>query len=179
MCWWWCTHNNNLDIPQPKTLDERRYLYHADSPYSSVQYQQNEPWQLGGAYKASRYELCKSNMEAKRQYRLKLELMFDNSDSRRMWQGLQTITDYKGKSSCVVPTKASLPEELNIFYARFEADNTESSRKTRCSRRPGAFALRGWREKLSKEHPWPCLQCLLTSWRACSRTSSTCPCPKL
>ena len=42
-----------------------------------------------------------------------------------MWQGLQTITNYKGKPSHEVPSDASLPDELNAFYARFEASNTE------------------------------------------------------
>ena len=46
--------------------------------------------------------------------------MFDISDLRRKWQGLQTITDYKGKPSCVVPTEASLPNELNTSHACFE-----------------------------------------------------------
>jgi hypothetical protein len=40
------------------------------------------------------------------------------------------ITVYKGKSNCVVPTEASLADELIIFYARFKADNSEPSRKT-------------------------------------------------
>jgi hypothetical protein len=74
----------------------------------------------GDAYKASRYELRKSIRDAKRQYRLKLELMFDNSDSQSMWQGLQTTTDYKGKSSCVVPTEVSLSDKIKTFCAHFE-----------------------------------------------------------
>jgi hypothetical protein len=48
-----------------------------------------------------------------------------------MWQGLQTITDYKGKPSRELPSDVSLPDELNAFYARFEASNTES-----CMRAP-------------------------------------------
>ena len=48
-----------------------------------------------------------------------------------MWQGLQTITDYKGKHSRELPTDMSLPDELNYFYARFEANNTET-----CMRAP-------------------------------------------
>jgi hypothetical protein len=52
-------------------------------------------------YKASRYDLHKSIRDAIRQYRLKLELMYDNSDLHCMLQGLQTIIDYKGKSICV------------------------------------------------------------------------------
>ena len=43
-----------------------------------------------------------------------------------MWQGLKTITDYKGKPSRELPCDASVPDELNAFYARFEASNTEA-----------------------------------------------------
>jgi hypothetical protein len=43
-----------------------------------------------------------------------------------MWQGLQTITDYKGKHSRELPSDTSLPDELNHVYARFEASNTEA-----------------------------------------------------
>jgi hypothetical protein len=43
-----------------------------------------------------------------------------------MWQGLQTITDYKGKHSRELPNDTSLPEELNYFYAHFKASKTET-----------------------------------------------------
>jgi hypothetical protein len=43
-----------------------------------------------------------------------------------MWQGLQTITDYKGKHSRVLPSDTSLPDEINHFYDRFEASNTDA-----------------------------------------------------
>ncbi|XP_064879440.1 protein POF1B-like [Oncorhynchus nerka] len=39
---------------------------------------------------------------------------------------LQTITDYKGKHSRELSNDTSLPDELNNFYARFEASNTEA-----------------------------------------------------
>jgi hypothetical protein len=48
-----------------------------------------------------------------------------------LWQGLQTITHYKGEPSRELPGDASLPDEINTFYARFEASNTES-----CMRAP-------------------------------------------
>jgi hypothetical protein len=51
--------------------------------------------------------------------------------ARRMWQGLKTITVYKGKPRRELPSNASLPDELNAFYARFEASNTEA-----CMRAP-------------------------------------------
>ena len=43
-----------------------------------------------------------------------------------MWQGLQTITNYKEKHSRELPNDTSPPDELNHFYARFEASNTEA-----------------------------------------------------
>ena len=42
-----------------------------------------------------------------------------------MWQGLQTITNYK-KHSHELPSATSLPDELNYFCACFQASNTES-----------------------------------------------------
>ena len=42
-----------------------------------------------------------------------------------MSQGLQSITDYKGRPNCDLPNDASLPDELNAFYARFDNKNTE------------------------------------------------------
>ena len=43
-----------------------------------------------------------------------------------MWQGLQTITDYKGKHSRELPSDTSQQDELNYFYACFEASNIET-----------------------------------------------------
>jgi hypothetical protein len=42
-----------------------------------------------------------------------------------MWQGLKTLTDYNVKHSRELPSDMSLPDELNYFYACFEANNTE------------------------------------------------------
>jgi hypothetical protein len=56
----------------------------------------------------------------------KIESYYTGSDTRLMWQGLQSITDYKGKHSRELPSDTSLPGELNHFYARFEASNSEA-----------------------------------------------------
>ena len=40
-----------------------------------------------------------------------------------MWQGLQAIMDYKPKPGSFTNTTASLPDDLNRFYARFEHDS--------------------------------------------------------
>ncbi len=41
-----------------------------------------------------------------------------------MWQGINNITGFKGNKPATVNIAASLLDELNTFYARFEADNT-------------------------------------------------------
>jgi hypothetical protein len=53
--------------------------------------------------------------QAKRQYRAKIESYYTSSDARLMWQGLQTITDYKGKHSHKLPSDTSLPD---VFYLK-------------------------------------------------------------
>ncbi len=46
-----------------------------------------------------------------------------------MWQGINNITVFKGNEPATVNIAASLPDELNHFYARFEAHTayTESA----------------------------------------------------
>ncbi|CDR18153.1 unnamed protein product [Oncorhynchus mykiss] len=44
-------------------------------------------------YKQCSYSLRKAIKQAKRQYRDKVESQFNGSDTRGMWQGLQSITD--------------------------------------------------------------------------------------
>jgi hypothetical protein len=51
-----------------------------------------------------------------------------------MWQCLKTFTDYKGKPRRELPNNTSLSDELNAFYARFEASNTEA-----CMRAPAVL----------------------------------------
>ena len=66
-----------------------------------------------GAYKKSCYVLRRTIKQAKHQYRAKIELYYTGSDTCLMRQGLQTITDYKGKHSRKLPSDMSLPDELN------------------------------------------------------------------
>ena len=77
------------------------------------------------AYKKSCYALRQTIKQAKCQYRIKIVSYYTDSDARQMCQGLQTITDYKGKHNRELPSDTSLPDELNNVYARFEASNTE------------------------------------------------------
>ena len=59
-------------------------------------------------YKKSRYALRQTIKQAKRQYRAKIESYYTGCDARLMWQGLQTITDYKGKHSGELPNDTTL-----------------------------------------------------------------------
>ncbi len=67
----------------------------------------------------------KDNDKDKRTYTNKVfEEHFNNNNPRSMWQGINNITGFKGNKPATVNIAASLPDELNTFYARFEADNT-------------------------------------------------------
>jgi hypothetical protein len=68
----------------------------------------------------------KAFKQAKTKYSTKIESYYTSSDPRRMWQGLQTITDYKRKPSRKLPSDTSQPDKLNDFYERFKASNTET-----------------------------------------------------
>ncbi|KAK3540142.1 hypothetical protein QTP70_027050, partial [Hemibagrus guttatus] len=47
----------------------------------------------------------------------------------RMWQGIQEITNYK-PTPFACDSDTSIPDALNDFYARFEAQNNIAARKT-------------------------------------------------
>jgi hypothetical protein len=77
-------------------------------------------------YKQCSYSLRKAIKQAKCQYRDKVELQFNGSVTRRMWQGLQETTDYKKKSSNITDTNVTLPDKLNTFFACFEVKTFKS-----------------------------------------------------
>ncbi len=74
--------------------------------------------------KQASYDLRRSIKAAKRQYKNKVEEQFNNNNPRSMWQGINNITGFKENKPATVNIAASLPGELNTFFARFEADNT-------------------------------------------------------
>ncbi len=73
--------------------------------------------------KQASYDLRRSIKAAKRTNRVE-EQFNNNNNARSMWQGINNITGLKGNKPATVNIGASLPDELNTFYARFEADNT-------------------------------------------------------
>ncbi len=74
--------------------------------------------------KQASYDLKRSIKAAKRQHKNKVEEQFNTINPRSMWQGINNITGFKGNKPATVNIAASLPDELNTFYARFEADTT-------------------------------------------------------
>ncbi|KAI3369115.1 hypothetical protein L3Q82_025439 [Scortum barcoo] len=78
-------------------------------------------------YKSSKYKPRKAIKEAKQLYQQKLEGCY-STDTRRMWQGLQLVTDYKGTTVGISNNSTSLPDELNQFYCHFETHNRETER---------------------------------------------------
>ena len=71
-------------------------------------------------HKQSSHSLRKAIKMANHQYRDKVESQFNSSDTRRMRQGLQTITDYNRKTSNAADIDILLPDKLNTFFARFD-----------------------------------------------------------
>ncbi|KAK1806482.1 hypothetical protein P4O66_004990 [Electrophorus voltai] len=78
-------------------------------------------------YKSVAYGVCKAVREAKRCYGRKLETQFQQSGSRSLWQALWMITDYRSPPSGLMSADESLVNELNTFFARFEATSSSAN----------------------------------------------------
>ena len=76
------------------------------------------------AYKKAKYDVQRAIRGAKINYRQKLEDQFLTGDARAVWQGLQSISSYKRKSSTAPDDDPRLADKLNSFYARFGRHNT-------------------------------------------------------
>jgi len=79
-------------------------------------------------YKAESYRLQRVVKDAKKRYRDRVEAQMEQSDTRHQWQGLRTIRDYLDRTPSTVSTDASLADDLNSFFVRFEANNNTASR---------------------------------------------------
>lgn len=82
------------------------------------------------ALRTARAKLSRAIREAKRAHAQRILNHFqDSGDTRRMWQGIQAITNYR-TPPVACDKDACLPDTLNDFYARFEAQNDVEARKT-------------------------------------------------
>lgn len=74
-------------------------------------------------YSSARADLKRRIKEAKEACKKTVEVHLTNNDPCRVWQGIQQPTNYKGNTvNSIIHADASLAEELNHFFARFEAD---------------------------------------------------------
>ena len=80
--------------------------------------------------RTARANLSRGIREAKRPYSRRIAHRFsDSRDSRSLWRGLQSIMDYKPPPQ-ICDSSTTLLNELNVFFARFEAQNTTLAQKS-------------------------------------------------
>ncbi|KAI4901608.1 hypothetical protein NFI96_007590 [Prochilodus magdalenae] len=81
------------------------------------------------ALRKARAKLSRAIKEAKRAHGQSIHSHFrDSGDTRRMWQGIQAITNYR-TTPPTCDSDPSLPDGLNHFYARFETQNGMATKK--------------------------------------------------
>ena len=78
-------------------------------------------------YSAARADLKKGIREAKADYKRRIESHFTSNRPREVWQGLQSITNFRGCDVTQGDLSKSLSEELNCFFARYETSQRHSS----------------------------------------------------
>ena len=80
--------------------------------------------------RTARANLSHGIKKARQEYTHKITSHFkDSRDTRSLWQGIQTITDYKPAPQ-LCDSNISLLNNLNSFFARFEAQNNTHPQKT-------------------------------------------------
>lgn len=89
----------------------------------------NTPFTSGdnAQYRTARADLKRGIKEAKEAYKKIIEDHLTHNDPRRVWQGLQHITNYKGRTNSTASTDGALAEQLNRFFARFEVNTTTTT----------------------------------------------------
>ena len=78
-------------------------------------------------YTTARANLNRGVREAKADHRERIEECFQNNDSRRVWQGVQHVTNYRANRLSAAEDDPQLAEELNSFYARFDEEREEAA----------------------------------------------------
>ncbi|KAI4903394.1 hypothetical protein NFI96_004727, partial [Prochilodus magdalenae] len=112
--------------PQPETMDDCRGARAAGT--------RDKAFKSGdkASLRTARAKLSWAIREAKRTYPQKIHSHFqDTPDTRCMWRGIQAVTNYKTPSH-TCDSDASLPNVLNSFYARFEAQNCTTAKLMEC-----------------------------------------------
>nr|XP_049595883.1 uncharacterized protein LOC125980593 [Syngnathus scovelli] len=77
-------------------------------------------------YSAARAELRRGVKRAKADHRQRIESHLSSNNGRKVWQGIQEITNFRGSAAQVEDQGAQLAEELNSFFARFGTSQQHS-----------------------------------------------------
>ena len=77
-------------------------------------------------YSTARANLRRGIREAQLDYKRRIEDHLDSNNSREVWQGVQHLTNYRTTIGAA-EGDASLAEELNTFFARFETKPPEAA----------------------------------------------------
>lgn len=78
-------------------------------------------------YRAARANLKSGIKEAKADHKRSIESHLSSNNTREVWQGIQDITNYRGRDATTGDLSAPLAEELNCFFARFETSQQQHS----------------------------------------------------
>eukprot|EP00064_Thunnus_orientalis_P001656 superscaffoldBa00000114_g1659 len=84
---------------------------------------------LTRTYNTARARLKAGIKEAKQRHEQRLERNLNTNNTKDTWQAIKNITGYKS-SSAPIMCEATLPDELNSFYAHFDILNKESGVKS-------------------------------------------------
>nr|XP_023669577.1 uncharacterized protein LOC111844905 [Paramormyrops kingsleyae] len=79
----------------------------------------------GAQYSADRANLKWGIKEVKAAYSKRIEDQLSSNNTRPVWRGLQHVTGYKSSNLSAAEGEASLAEELNFFFARFDVYSKE------------------------------------------------------
>ncbi|KAJ8383605.1 hypothetical protein AAFF_G00216780 [Aldrovandia affinis] len=101
------------------TVDTRIRVYPNQKPWMTKEVQsllriRDTTFRFGDG---TQYSAAKANQKRGKK---KIEDHFTSNNIRQVWQGVQHITSYR-------PSNASLAEELNLFFARFEVKSPEAA----------------------------------------------------
>ena len=111
-----------------KSMDKNIKVYPNRKPWMTSEVQsllraQNAAFKTkdNALYSVARADLRRGIKGAKQAYKRKVEGHLTNNNPRQVWQGLKHITNYNSSPSVTISADASLAEELNHLFARFEA----------------------------------------------------------
>ncbi|XP_072769008.1 uncharacterized protein [Nerophis lumbriciformis] len=78
-------------------------------------------------YSVARADLKRGIKKAKADHRRCIESHLSSKNSREVWRGIHDITNFRGCNMTTADQSATLAEELNCFFARFETPQRHSS----------------------------------------------------